>query len=210
MNVVYPVHLLWVWLDLGKIEIDHDRLLTAAYDDAGERVVGAGIDLLVRHVRRDVDEVAGTRLGRELEALAPPHPRLAADHVDHTFDRAVMMRTGLGVRVYYDGSRPELLRACASRCDRGGAIHSRRLRCVRVELVATHHTHSVQSPVDGGGAFATRCSVHVRSMAPPPSGVAQVIRHRRAIARSAHVNSGCRFGTSRRSGRRRRVAAPPD
>src|SRR3954465_12441909 len=110
MNVVYPVHLLWVWLDLGKIEVDHDRLLTAAHDDAGERLVSAGIDLLVRHVRRDVDEVAGTRLRRELESLPPTHPRLAADHVDHALDRTVMMRTGLRIGVYDDRARPELLR----------------------------------------------------------------------------------------------------
>ena len=49
--------------------------------------VGAGVDLLVRHVRRHVDEVARAGLGGELELLAPAHARAALDDVDHAFER---------------------------------------------------------------------------------------------------------------------------
>ena len=55
--------------DYGYVEVHDDRLLTRAAEHAGQRLGVGRVDLLVRHVRRDVDEIARTRLGDEFELL---------------------------------------------------------------------------------------------------------------------------------------------
>ena len=112
--------------------------------DSGSVV--ARVDLLVRHERRHVDEVAGPGFGGELEPIAPLHPRAAADHVDHAFHGAVMMRARLGLGMDDHRPGPELLRAGARMRDRRRAIHAGRLRGVGVELVARDDAHAVQPP----------------------------------------------------------------
>src|SRR5476651_2626691 len=72
------------------IEIDGDRFAIGAHQHAFQRLVRAGVDLLVRHIGRDVDEVAGPRLGDEFEPLAPAHPRLALHDIDDALEMAVM------------------------------------------------------------------------------------------------------------------------
>ena len=58
MDWIDPRHVLRCF-DRLDIEIDHHRLTIAADEHAFERLLAAGIDLLVRHIGRDVDEVAG-------------------------------------------------------------------------------------------------------------------------------------------------------
>jgi len=42
MNVVDPLHLFRVRLDIGQIEIDDDRLLTTTHQHAGQRLLSWG------------------------------------------------------------------------------------------------------------------------------------------------------------------------
>ena len=108
--------------------------------------VGAGVDLLVRHVGRHVDEVARAGLGGELQLLAPAHARPAPHDVDHALEVAVVVGAGLGVGV--DGHRagPELLRADAGEVDRRLAIHAGCLGRVGVELAGRDDAHAVVLP----------------------------------------------------------------
>ena len=77
-----------VGLDVGQVEVHDDRLLAAAHEHARQRLAGVGVDLLVGHVGRHEDEVAGAGLGDELQPLAPAHPRAPGDDVDDALDRA--------------------------------------------------------------------------------------------------------------------------
>src|SRR5918995_1457558 len=156
VDVVDPVDLLGIGLDVGQVQVDDDWLLTAPYDYARQRLVRVGVDLLVGRERRDVDEVAGARFGHELKPLAPPHPRAAGYHVDDTLQRTVMMRAGLGGRVDYDCPGPELLGAGPSGGDRRGAVHARRLRRVHIEFVGVHNPNPAQPPVSVGPLDAHR------------------------------------------------------
>src|SRR5262249_2858957 len=92
------------------------------------------------------DEVAGAGLRGELEPLAPAHARLAPHHIDHALERAMMMRSGLRVRLDRDRAGPELLGTCAREIDRGLAVHAGRLRRVRVERMARDHPHAIVLP----------------------------------------------------------------
>src|SRR3954453_4641998 len=67
-----PGHMLRL-LDRFDGEIDHDGLFVAAHQHAFERLVGAGIEFLIRHIRRYENEVAGSGLRGEYEPLAPAH-----------------------------------------------------------------------------------------------------------------------------------------
>src|SRR5919199_6908757 len=110
------------------IEVDDDRLLIITHDDAGERFVTAGINLLVGNERWYVDEVARPGLGNEFQAFSPPHPRTATYHIDHTLQFSVVMRTGFSVRGYRDGTRPQLI---CSNCGMGNSRRTRHSRCLR-------------------------------------------------------------------------------
>src|SRR5215831_10146974 len=48
-------------LDRLDVEVDRDRLAVAANQNAFQHLIAAGIDLLMRHVGRDEDEIAGPR-----------------------------------------------------------------------------------------------------------------------------------------------------
>src|SRR4029079_11308356 len=106
----------------------------------------ACVDLLVRNVRRHVDEIAGAGLGGELEPVAPSHPRAAADDVDDALDRSVMMRAGLRLRMDDHRAGPQLLGAHARVVDGRRPAHPRRLRGIAVELVGPHDAHAVVTP----------------------------------------------------------------
>src|SRR5476651_1756850 len=81
------------------VEVDGDGLVVGADQHAFERLGVRGVDLLVRDIRRHIDEVAGSGLGGELELVAPAHAGAALHNVDHALEMAVVMRAGLGVGV---------------------------------------------------------------------------------------------------------------
>ncbi len=66
------------FLDRLDVEVHRHGLAVAAAQHALERLGRAGVDFLVRHIGRHVDEVARSGLGRELELLAPAHARASA------------------------------------------------------------------------------------------------------------------------------------
>ena len=60
------------------VEIDHDGILTASYDDGLTGFVGECVDLLVRHVGRNIDEVARAGFTAEFQVISPSHAGPAA------------------------------------------------------------------------------------------------------------------------------------
>ena len=148
MNAVHPINRFRIFYR-RDIEIDDHRILPAAQQHAFQRLVFIGIDFLVRHIRRHVDEIAGAGLRHELQPLAPTHARTALHDINHALHRAMMMRTGLGVRM--DGHRtgPDFLGPHAREIDRGGAGHVRRLRGIAVEGIGRDDAYAVFAPADG-------------------------------------------------------------
>jgi hypothetical protein len=100
----------------------------------------------MRHVGRDVDEVARAGFGRELQRVAPAHAGFALDDVDHAFQMPVMMRAGLRVGMDVDGASPQLLRTDSREVDGRFAVHARRLRRVRIELARGDDANAVVLP----------------------------------------------------------------
>ena len=146
MDVIDPPHLFW-GLECRNLEIHNDWLLAASHEDAFERLLGAGVDLLMGNVRRNVDKVAGAGFRDKLELFAPTHARATFDDVDDAFKLSVVMRPGLGVRMDGDGSGPEFRGAGSRVCDRRSTAHSGRLRRVSIEVARVNDTNSMMFPV---------------------------------------------------------------
>jgi hypothetical protein len=60
-----------------EIEIDHDGVLAASHDDGFTGFVRKSVDLLVRHIGRDVDEISRAGLAAKFQVVAPSHARAA-------------------------------------------------------------------------------------------------------------------------------------
>jgi hypothetical protein len=131
MGRVDPVYL-FRRLHRLNIKVNDDGLLVIAHNDAGERFVLAGINLLMGNERWHVDEVAWPGFGNEFEALPPSHPRVATDYVDHALQFSVVMRTGFGVGVDRDGTRPQLICAGRGMRDSRRTRHARRLDGIKI------------------------------------------------------------------------------
>ena len=69
------------WLGALDVEIHHDRVLAASYDDGFTGFVGKSVDLLVRHIGRNIDEVAGSCFTAEFQVVSPSHTSSAANDV---------------------------------------------------------------------------------------------------------------------------------
>src|SRR5262249_34966389 len=129
-----------------NIEIDRDGFAITAHQDAFQDLIRTGVDFLMRHVRRDKNEIAGIGLGGKFQPLAPSHPRFAAHDVNYAFQMAMMMSPGLRVRLDRYRAGPQLFGAGASEVDRCFAIHSRSRRHVGIELIARYDANAIVLP----------------------------------------------------------------
>jgi uncharacterized protein YjbJ (UPF0337 family) len=162
---IYPQHG-FRFLDRLDVEIDGNRLPIAAHQHALEHFVTAGVDLLVRHVGRDENEIAGIGFRGELQMLSPTHPRLSLHDVDDAFEVTMMMRAGLGVRLDRHGAGPQFLRANAGEVDGSLSIHPRSRGHIRVKLIAWNDANAIVLPafrvavimrVIGNGVIVSAC-----------------------------------------------------
>src|SRR5207244_8097484 len=78
---------------VDTLEIDDDRVVTVAHDDPLRCLVGR-IDLLMRNEGRHIDEVPGAGVRLIFQAVTPPHPDMATDHIDDGLLLAVMVGSG--------------------------------------------------------------------------------------------------------------------
>ena len=147
MHIVDPSDL-FRRLARRDVEVYYDRFLSASHEHAFERLIGAGVDFLMRNKRRDVDEVADAGFSGELQPITPTHASLALDDIDHAFKLAVMMRPRFRVGMNAYSAGPELRSARSSMSDRRRPIHSRSLRRVSVEFAGVNDTNPVKFPID--------------------------------------------------------------
>ncbi len=109
-------------------------VLAGEHDD--RLLVGRGVLLAVRDVRRHVDVVAGAGLDAPfLVVLEEDEDRMAGDDVDARLGLAVMMVGRAHVRPDVALAHPELARAVELARDRLVPAHARRLGGVLAQLV---------------------------------------------------------------------------
>jgi hypothetical protein len=134
-------------LGASHFEVHDDWVLTAADDDGFTNFIRMRIDLLMRDVGRNIDEVAGAGLPSEFEVISPAHAAAAAHNVEDGFELAMVMRAGLRIRFDHHRAGPELAGSGAGVCDSGGAGHSGSLGSVGVEIARRNDFDSVVQPI---------------------------------------------------------------
>lgn len=132
-------------------QVHRNGLPVASHQHTLQLLVLFGIDLLVRHVWRNVDEIPGPGFRNELEVLTPPQPRLALDNVDDTLEVTVVVGSRFGVGVDLDRAGPQMLRAHAGHVDGRSTVHSRCARSVGVQAVCRNDANTGLAPAIWGG-----------------------------------------------------------
>jgi hypothetical protein len=130
-----------------NIEIYHNRLLPASHQHRLDRRVRPRIQLLMRHIRRNVNKIPRPSLIHKLQFLAPAQPSPPAHNVNHRLKFPVMMRPRLRPRMDSHRSSPKLLRPHSRMRNSFSPRHPPRLRRVRVQLPAAHDAHAMIFPV---------------------------------------------------------------
>jgi len=130
-----------------QVQIHDDRILTASHHQRFARLMDARVDFLVRHIGRHVDEISRTGFLAEFQSLAPPHAGAAAHNVKDRFEFAVMVGTGLGVRIYDNRTGPQFSSAGARVRNGRFPGHARSLGSVRVERAGSHNPDAVFFPI---------------------------------------------------------------
>src|SRR5882724_6115349 len=120
----------------------------------------------MRNKRGNVNEVALSGFGHKLQPVAPPQPGYAIDHVDHAFEVAVVVGTGLGLGINGDSAGPKL--CCASALGRhcGTPLHPQSLCCAVIQLVAANDPHTIRSPSLGSftHVWSRRALIHTKAI----------------------------------------------
>src|SRR5262249_378962 len=153
MNRINPINLLRLF-HRGQVEIHHNRFLVASDHDARKGFIRIGVDFLMGRERRHINKITWPGVSKKLQLFTPTHPRSTADHVNDTFEFAVMMRRRLGIRMNIGSPGPELIGSRPSTVDRRRPCHARSLGCVEVEFRTGNDLNSIISPI------VLRCSAH--------------------------------------------------
>jgi hypothetical protein len=91
----------------GWDNIHGHRFIVAADHHAFERLIGARIDFLMRHIGRYEDKIAGDHLRRKIPAPRPLASGLALHDIDHAFQFAMMMASAFASGLMH-GAGPNL------------------------------------------------------------------------------------------------------
>src|ERR1700730_14050379 len=118
-----------------NVEVDNNCLLVAAHNHAFQRLLRQRIYFLMRHVGRNINEVARPGLRGVFQMFAPTHAGAPGYDVNNALERSMMVRSGSGIRLDSDRPGPDFLGSDASVIDSGGAGHSRRLRSVLIQRI---------------------------------------------------------------------------
>src|SRR4030095_13396756 len=68
----------WFWR--LQLKIHDDRLLAIPHDYSFARLIWISINLLVRHIRGNVNKISGSGFVTEFQSIAPAHPHSSFHH----------------------------------------------------------------------------------------------------------------------------------
>jgi hypothetical protein len=108
------------------VELDHDLLVVAADHHEVDGLDGAEVQLLMRYMRREIDEITGTHIRCIFEPLSPTYLAPTAHNVDGDLVAAVVVRPGLGAWLERDCADPGFFPSDASEIERRRPPRSRR------------------------------------------------------------------------------------
>jgi hypothetical protein len=135
----------WFWR--LQLKIHDDRLLTIPHDYGFARVIWISINLLVRHIRWNVNKISGSGFVTEFESIAPAHPDPSFHYVQDGFQFSMVVRSRLRVTLDDHGSSPQRVRSGCRMSNCGSPRHAGRLWRIRVQFAGMYDFDSVLAPV---------------------------------------------------------------
>ena len=135
----------WFWR--LQVKIHDDRLLTIPHDDGFARLIRISINLLVRHIRGNVNKISGSGFVTEFQSIAPAHPHSSFHHVQDGFQFSMVVRSRLRIRLDDHGPSPQRVRSGCRMSNCSSPRHARRLWRIRVQFVGMYDFDSVLLPV---------------------------------------------------------------
>ena len=127
-------------------QFHHNRFPVIAYQYTDEFLFRASIQLLMRHKRGNVDEIARPRIGEILQSLSPSQARPSTNHVDHAFQLPVVMSSRPGIRWNRDRTCPNLIRTGRGIGYGRPEVHTRPRCRVVIQLVMPHDANTIVAP----------------------------------------------------------------
>jgi hypothetical protein len=135
----------WFWR--LQLKIHDNRLLAIPHDYGFARIIWIGINLLVRHIRGNVNKISGSGFVTEFQSIAPAHPHPSFHHVQDGFQFSMVVRARLCIRLDDHSSSPQRGRSGFRTRDCGSARHARRLWGIHVQLGGIYDFDAVCPPV---------------------------------------------------------------
>ncbi len=125
------------------IQIDHNRLLSAAHHYRLDRLIRTSVHLLMGNKRGYIDKVARAGFLDKLQTIAPAEAGPPADDVEHGLKLTVMMRAGASRRLHGNRSRPQLIGAGTRVRDGRRPAHTRSLRSIGIQFSRSNDADSI-------------------------------------------------------------------
>lgn len=130
-----------------NVEIHNYRILPTSDYHSFTWHVGASIDLLMRDIGWNVNEIPGVSLVAELQTIAPAHARTPSHDINHCLQFAVVVGTCFCVRLNNYGTSPQLTGPCTRAGNSGRPRHSGGLGRVGIQFPGSHNFHAVLFPI---------------------------------------------------------------
>lgn len=159
MNRIDPIHGFRLLDRVDVCDVYDDCLVVGSDKYAFQDIIRIGVDFLVWHIWRNENKVARPRLGDKFEPVSPSHPRFASDDENNAFQSTVVMDACFRVGLNRNCASPDFLGADAGVIDCCLSEHTRRLRCIWIELIPFDDPYTVVFPTR---LFGDRVGMRVR------------------------------------------------
>jgi hypothetical protein len=80
------------WFRGLQVEIHDDRFLAIPHDYGFARFIWISIDLLVRHIRGNINKISGCGFVSEFQSITPSHPHSSFHNVQDGFQFSMVVR----------------------------------------------------------------------------------------------------------------------
>jgi hypothetical protein len=130
-----------------QLKIHHDRLLAIPHHYGFARHIWISINLLMGHIRGNVNKISGSGFVIEFQSIAPAHPHSPFHHVQDGFQFSMVVRSRLRIRLDDHRPSPQRGRSGFRMSNCGGPRHARRLWRIHIQFVGMYDFDSVFRPV---------------------------------------------------------------
>src|SRR5215475_1510021 len=114
--------------DRRDVEVDHNPLVVTAHHHEIKRLAGVKVQLLMRYVRGEVDEITGRHFRCKFELFAPAYLAPTFHDVDRNLVAAMVMRPRLCTRLESHRADPSTFSPTAGEIKCGRTSCSRRFK----------------------------------------------------------------------------------